>query len=116
MKFGDIMKKIGNVASGAFLGVPLFTDAPTAPILPSGTSNKIVAAISSIEHLTSTIESMKGMAGAEKLAAAASMSKDAILLSSVLANAEVEDQARFDLGVSKITDGWNDVIKSVKKK
>jgi hypothetical protein len=117
MKFADIMKRVANVGTGIFIGTPIFAEEnPSKPILPSNTSNKIIAAIATTELLTSTIPAMKDLQGPDKLAAASAIAKAAILSSSALSGAEIDDQERFDVGVWKITDGWNDVIKSVKKK
>jgi hypothetical protein len=117
MKFVDIMKNAANIGSQIFLGIgPIFPDAKQPmPLVTNGTSNKIVAAIATIEYLTETIPAMKGMTGPEKLQAASAIAAQAIGMSSVLTNAKITDQPRYDLGVSKITDGWNDIAKSVEK-
>ena len=62
------------------------------------------------------IGDLKNFSGTDRLEIAAELSAEAIALSTALTNAEIEDPARYKRGVKKVTDGWNDIIKSVKKK
>ena len=116
MKFVDILKTSANVAAGIFLGQPIFPHSEATPMLGNSTSAKIIEAVASIERITTEVAALKTLSGPDKLAAAAAIARDSIIASFPLTGAKVVDQERFNLGVSKITDGWNDIAKSVEKK
>lgn len=117
MKFVDIIKTVGNVGSTVFLGAPIFSDHKSDFTdlihVPDVTSQKIVTAIALAEKVGQDITTLTG---ADKATIASKLVEDAILLSPALTGSEVDDKTRFALGISKITDGWNDVLKSLKKR
>lgn len=116
MKFIDIVRTAGNIFGMLTTGRPMFAE-PTTPVpLPNNTSTKIMAGIALVEKMTTEIPSLQNLTGAEKLAMASRFTAEAINASTALTNTEVEDKDRYALGISKITDGWNDVAKSLKRK
>jgi hypothetical protein len=115
MKFLDVIKLGGNIAGSVLAGRPLFVPGTQGVdgLVPANTSNKIIAAITTVEQMAEDAEALKGT---DKLSAAVKIASDGIEASTALMNTEVFDQDRYELGKRKIVDGWNDIIKSVRTK
>lgn len=117
-KFVSILSKAGQVASKFVVGVDLFS-----PFIKTYTPDSVDRAIDRAGDLArESVEVIKqaeimgqalGIGGADKLKAAAPAMAQVILRSSAMAGKQIQDPELFQRGVTKIADGWADVLNSV---
>ncbi len=112
MNFKAILKTSANVGGGVILGTPIFSK-EKIQVFPDTTTQKIIEAIAQVEMITDQIATVSKE---EKLAAASQIVTNAIVNSPMLTGSKVVDALRFSTGISKITDGWNDILKSLAQK
>lgn len=110
-KIGIILAKAQQVVTGIDPFLPFIN--PKAAAIADKAQDKI-GELASIIVTVEAIGAAVGMAGPDKLKAAAPLVAQSILQSAAFAGKEIDDDARFQAGVEQIANGMVDVLNAIK--